>query len=221
MVYHHHAFRPRKGIFHRREPTTQRRELLFGKFVLGRGGVSPRRNTPHRQWERHNIGLLEHFVPFAPDNLAASWTAVVPAFPARTRVRLYRLARHGNRGTQQSQPFADYLSIGDRYSAQTNFDSKNTIGGRLRVNRAHKRCAVFLSTVIKQQQWQIGDSLLNSKFGRPTRPRKDVPDRLGLPTFLLPPLWGAPHEPDLSSPKASRTAAKLSARSALSPNLPA
>src|SRR5271169_1547197 len=95
-----------------------------------------------------------------------------------------------DRGTQESRAFADYLSIGDRYSAQTNFDSKNTIGGRLRVNRAHKRCAAFLSTVIKRQQWQIGDSLLNSKFGRPTRPRKDVSDRLGFPTFLLPPLMG-------------------------------
>ena len=119
------------------------------------------------------------------------------------------------RGKRDSGAFADYLSIGDRYSAQTNFDSKNTIGGRLRVNRAHKRCAAFLSTVIRRQQWQIGDSLLNSKFGRPTRPQKDVPDRLGFPTFLLPPLWGAPHEPDLLSPKASRTAPKLSARSAL------
>ena len=59
----------------------------------------------------------------------------------------------------------------------------------MRVNRAHKRCAAFLSTVIRRQQWQIGDSLLNSKFGLPTRPRKDVPDRLGFPTFLLPPSW--------------------------------
>jgi len=167
-----------------------RRELLFGKFVLGRSGVSPRRNTPHRQWERHNIGLLGHFVPFAPDNLAASWAAVVPAFPAHTRLRLYRLVPMPDRGTQETRDFADYLSIGDRYSAQTNFDSKNTIGGRLRVNRAHKRCAAFLSTVIRRQQWQIGDSLLNSKFGRPTRPRKDVPDRLGFPTFLLPPSSG-------------------------------
>ena len=68
-------------------------------------------------------------------------------------------------GKRESRAFADYLSIGDRYSAQTNFDSKNTIGGRFRVNRAHKRSAAFLPTVIKRQQWQIGDSLLNSEFG--------------------------------------------------------
>jgi hypothetical protein len=95
--------------------------------------------------------------------------------------------------TQESRALADYLSIGDRYSAQTNFDSKNTIGGRLRVNRAHERCAAFLSTVIRRQQWQIGDSLLNSKFGRPTRPRKDASDRWvsDFPSAaLLLPLWG-------------------------------
>src|SRR4029077_2650416 len=67
---------------------------------------------------------------------------------------------------QERRSFANYLSISDRYSAQTNFDSENTIGGRFRVNRAHERNAAFLPTVIKQQQWQIGDSLLNSKFGR-------------------------------------------------------
>ena len=68
-------------------------------------------------------------------------------------------------GKQEGQAFADYLSIGDRYSAQANFDSENTIGDHFRVNRAHKRNAAFLPTVIKQQQWQIGDSLLNSEFG--------------------------------------------------------
>jgi hypothetical protein len=105
-----------------------------------------------------------------------------------------------DRGTQQGQAFADYLSIGDRYSAQTSFDSKNTIGGRLRVNRAHARCAAFLSTVIKRQQWQIGDSLLNSKFGR-TRPRKEVFDRLELLTFPCHRYGGAPHEPEFYRPR--------------------
>jgi hypothetical protein len=82
-------------------------------------------------------------------------------------------------GKQESQAFADYLSIGDRYSAQTNFDSENTIGGRFRVNRAHKRKAAFLPTVMKQQQWHIGDSLLNSEFGRLARDRLTTrgPDR--------------------------------------------
>src|SRR5580693_4869380 len=106
MVYHHHAFRPRKGIFHRREPTTQRRKLLFGKFVFGRGGVSPWRNTPHRQWERHNIGLLGHFVPFAPDYLAASWAAVVPALPARTRFASIASLPMPGRGKRQGRAFA-------------------------------------------------------------------------------------------------------------------
>ena len=124
-----------------------------------------------------------------------------------------------NRGKRESRAFANYLSIGDRYSTQTNFDSRNTIGERFRVNRAHKRSAAFLPTVIKRQQWQIGDSLLNSKFGRPTRPRKDVPDRFGVSDFpSATPYGDAPHEPDLLSPKASRTAPKLSARSALSSN---
>jgi hypothetical protein len=82
-------------------------------------------------------------------------------------------------GKQESRAFADYLSIGDRYSAQTNFDSENTIGGRFRVNRAHKRNAAFLPTVMKQQQWHIGDSLLNSEFGRLARDRLTTrgPDR--------------------------------------------
>src|SRR6516165_2124147 len=116
MVYHHHSFRPRKGIFHRREPTTQRRELLFGKFVLGRGGVSPWRNTPHRQWERHNIGLLGHFVPFAPDYLAATWAAVVPAFPRSYALRLYRLAPDAGRRQARKPSFCRLLI--DRRSIQ-------------------------------------------------------------------------------------------------------
>jgi hypothetical protein len=33
------------------------------------------------------------------------------------------------------------------------------------VNRTQKRSTAFLTTVIKEQQWQIGDSLLNFKFG--------------------------------------------------------
>ena len=85
---------------------------------------------------------------------------------ALTRRRFCRLAPNAGRRQAESRAFANYLSIGDRYSAQTNFDSENTIGGRFRVNRAYKRDAVFLLTVIKQQQWQIGDSLLNLKFGR-------------------------------------------------------
>jgi hypothetical protein len=52
-------------------------------------------------------------------------------------------------GKQESRAFADYLSIGDRYSAQTNFDTENTIGGRFQVNRAHKHNAAFLPTVMK------------------------------------------------------------------------
>jgi len=69
-------------------------------------------------------------------------------------------------GKRERRAFANYLSIGDRYSAQANFDSENTIGGRFRVNRAHKRSAAFLPTVIYRQQWQKGDSLLNFKFRR-------------------------------------------------------
>ena len=80
-------------------------------------------------------------------------------------IRLYRLAFDALVWQQERQAFANYLSITDRYSAQTNFDSENTIGGRFQVNRAHQCDAAFLPTVIKQQQWQIGDSLLNSKFG--------------------------------------------------------
>src|SRR5271166_4754855 len=109
------------------------------------------------------------------------------------------------RGKRESRAFGDYLSIGDRYSAQTNFDSKNTIGGRLGVNRAHKRCAAFLRTVIKRQQWQIGDSLLKSKFGQPVRPaRKPLTGASGFPSAT--PYGDAP---------------KHSAESAVSPNCPA
>jgi hypothetical protein len=89
-----------------------------------------------------------------------------PRFPHHTR---YRLASDAGHPKRQSRAFADYLSIGDRYSAQTNFDSENTIGGRFRVNRAYKRKEAFLPTVMKPQQWQIGDSLLNSGFGRLAR----------------------------------------------------
>jgi len=85
---------------------------------------------------------------------------------ALTRRRFCRLAPNIGQRQAESRGFANYLSIGDRYSAQTNFDSENTIGGHFRVNRAYKRDAVFLLTVFKQQQWQIGDSLLNLKFGR-------------------------------------------------------
>jgi hypothetical protein len=53
------------------------------------------------------------------------------------------------RGKQESRAFVDYLSIGDRYSAQTNFDTENTIGGHFQVNRAHKHNAAFLPTVMK------------------------------------------------------------------------
>jgi len=72
MIHHHHALRPRKGIFHRRKPAAQSSELLLGKFVPRWCRVNQRRNTPHRRWKRHDIGLLGHFVPFAPDHLAAS-----------------------------------------------------------------------------------------------------------------------------------------------------
>ena len=75
--------------------------------------------------------------------------------------------RMPDHGDKRSELLPEYLSIGDRYSAQANFDSENTIGGRFRVNRAYKRNAAFLPTVMKQQQWQIGDSLLNSEFGWP------------------------------------------------------
>ena len=71
VVDHHHALRPRKGIFHRGEPAAQRREFLLCKFVTCGRRVRQRRNPSHRQWKRHNIGLLGHFVPFAPDYLAA------------------------------------------------------------------------------------------------------------------------------------------------------
>jgi hypothetical protein len=95
-----------------------------------------------------------------------------------------------DRGKGESRAFANYLSIDDRYSAQTNFDSRNTIGERLRVNRAHKRSAAFLPTVIKRQQWQIGDSLLNCKFGQPAQPRKEAPNRLSFRLSFSYPLSG-------------------------------
>ena len=41
------------------------------------------------------------------------------------------------------------------------------MGVAFRVNRAQKRSTAFLPAVIEKQQWQIGDSLLNFKFGQP------------------------------------------------------
>jgi len=64
--------------------------------------------------------------------------------------------------------------------------------------------------VIKRQQWQIGDSLLNSKFGQPVRPaRKPLTGASGFPSAT--PYGDAPHKPDLLSPEASGTAPKPSA----------
>jgi hypothetical protein len=83
----------------------------------------------------------------------------------RTRRSAAPLAMPG-RAKRETRAFANYLSIGDRYSAHANFDSENTIDGQFRVNRAHKRSRSFLPTVIHRQQWQKGDSLLNFKFGR-------------------------------------------------------
>jgi len=100
MVHHHHAFGPRKGISHCRKPTAQRCKFLLGEFVLGRQRVSPRRNAPHRQWKRHNIGLLGHFVPFAPDFLTALVVGRSPRIPtsyAPSAPSLRSRRRHGKR----------------------------------------------------------------------------------------------------------------------------
>lgn len=81
----------------------------------------------------------------------------------RTRRSAAPLAMPG-RDKRETRAFANYLSIGDRYSAHANFNSENTIDGQFRVNRAHKRSRSFLPTVIHRQQWQKGDSLLNFKL---------------------------------------------------------
>jgi len=138
MVHHHHAFGPRKGISHRRKPTAQRCKFLLGEFVLGRQRGSPRRNAPHRQWKRHNIGLLGHFVPFAPDFLTALVVGRSPRIPTSYAPSAPSLPPPmEGAASEKSQALGNYLSIGDRYSALTNFDSKNTIGRRFRVNRTH------------------------------------------------------------------------------------
>ncbi|MGH7110819.1 MAG: hypothetical protein ACREFK_10370, partial [Stellaceae bacterium] len=50
----------------------------------------------------------------------------------------------GGFGKPERRDFTDYFSIQDRYSARPDFDSKNTIGGRFRVNRAERLGASFL-----------------------------------------------------------------------------
>ena len=119
------------------------------------------------------------------------------------------------RGKRESRALVNYLSIDDRYSAQTNFDSSNTIGERFRVNRAHKRGVAFLLTVIKRQQWQIGDSLLNFKFGQPARLPQGNPS--GFPTFLRLSLIGTRRRSRTFYRRVSGSAPQPSAQSALSP----
>ena len=108
--------------------------------------------------------MLGHFVPFAPDSgrIVNGRSSRFPRSCAPSTLS----PRSRNRATtsERSRAFANYLSIGGRYSVQINFDSENTIGERFRVNRAHGHGAAFLLTVIERQQWQIGDSLLNCKL---------------------------------------------------------
>src|SRR5215510_1638858 len=95
-----------------------------------------------RYWLGRTLG------PVRPRSSGRTAIGHSPRFPAHAHHRLYRLppSRTGRR------TFADYLSISDRYSTQTNFDSENTIGDRFRVNRDQKRNAAFLPTVILRQQ---------------------------------------------------------------------
>ena len=125
MVDHHYSFRARKGVFHGGKPPAQRRQFPLGKFVLGwrsiKRRVCKRRNAPHRQRKRHNFGLLGHFVPFAPDTRAAPAAVAVPKPHACMRGRLWRPSPMPRCGTRERRPFANYLSIADRYSAQPEF----------------------------------------------------------------------------------------------------
>jgi hypothetical protein len=63
--------------------------------------------------------LLGHFVPFAPDHRAAPAAAAVPKPNARLRGRLY--TRYRCRAAPETRPFANYLSIRDRYSVLAKF----------------------------------------------------------------------------------------------------
>ena len=128
-----------------------------------------------------------------------------PRFPL-VHTQLHHPAPDAGAAGEKSQALANYLSIGDRYSTLTNFDSENTIGRRFGVNRARSRSAAFLPAVVKRQQWQIGDSLLNSKFGGPARHARKPPTTWGFRLALRYLLWDAPRKPDLISPVASGTA---------------
>src|SRR5205814_3556414 len=125
MIDHHYSFRSRKGVFHGGKPPAQRSQLPVSKFVLGRRSIKrrvcQRRNTPHRQRKRHNIGLLGHFVPFAPDRRAAPAAAAVPKPNPRMRGRRLRRYPMPRRDKQERRTFANYLSTQDRYSAQAKF----------------------------------------------------------------------------------------------------
>ena len=105
-----------------------------------------------------------------------------PRFPL-VHTQLHHPAPDAGAAGEKSQALANYLSIGDRYSTLTNFDSENTIGRRFGVNRARSRSAAFLPAVVKRQQWQIGDSLLNCKFGRPARHLCALTDRAEISTL--------------------------------------
>ena len=159
--------------------------------------------------------MLGHFVPFAPDS-GRIVNGRSPRFP-RSCAPSTLSPRSRNRATasERSRAFANYLSIGGRYSVQINFDSENTIGERFRVNRAHGHGAAFLLTVIERQQWQIGDSLLNCKLVGQRGARK-APQTVGVPHLPRPQLHKHdPYRLPLEWPRQNSALAKLSLRIAV------
>ena len=70
MTDDHHAFRFRKGVFHRGKPTAQDSEFRLGKFISGRKGqtqiIGPRRHAFCRQRKGHYVRLLRCLFHFAP-----------------------------------------------------------------------------------------------------------------------------------------------------------